>query len=326
MIQKLRKKIQIVITSILWIVLLGVLLVLNISNYNTKERHWNKVLDHMNRPGQFPKKDLSQLPFTDAGFLEQQFKHTLIVSVLLGVVGMIVLFAVAYYLSVWLVAPVKESFEKQKQFISDASHELKTPMAVIEANVEMTKKHPEQKKYYEYIHNEIWKMNRLIQEMLTMARFDSEIEHLEKKKFDVSRLAEGSCLPFESIAFEQGHPLSIQIEPQVQMYGNEQEISQVIGILLDNALKYSRPEGNITFSLKGEKGKTVIQVKNEGTPIPKEDREAIFERFYRSDKSRERSRGSFGLGLSIAKKIVENHKGCIYVKSGEDSNTFYISI
>lgn len=326
MVEKLRKKIQIVITSILWSVLLGVLILLNISNYQSKERHLHKVLDHMNKGNQFPLKDGNLRQFTDIGFLEQQFQHTLIVSIILGFIGMILLFGVAYYLSKWLAAPVKETFEKQKQFISDASHELKTPMAVLEANVEMTKKHPNEEKYYQYIHNEIWKMNRLIQEMLSMARLDSQLEKIQKKTFNLSRLTEGSCLPFECIAFEQGHPIELKIMSEVWMVGNEQEIGQVIGILLDNALKYSKSEGRIDVSLRSEKGRAVLQVRNEGIPIPKEDRERIFERFYRGDKSRERCRGSYGLGLSIAKEIVEHHRGKIYVESDAQSNCFTIKL
>ena len=228
-------------------------------------------------------------------------------------ISLVVLLGIVTVLSGWAVSPVKESLEKQKRFISDASHELKTPLAVICANADVLEKDIGQNKWLEYIKNQTVRMDGLVKDMLFLARADEGIQNGEYKEFDVGEAVLNIALEFESRAYESGKQYCYETESGILRVGNEERIKQAVAILIDNALK--RSSGEVRVTAKKDNGKAFIEVYNTGDGIDEKDYDKIFERFYRSEESRDRDSGGYGLGLSIAKSIVDSHKGKISVKS-----------
>jgi signal transduction histidine kinase len=243
------------------------------------------------------------------------------------------MFVISIFLARWAVKPINSAWEKQKQFVADASHELKTPIAIIEANTDVVLSNPddlvkEQSKWLEYIKNETQRMTKLVQQLLFIAKFDSGEERLVFENFDISELVSGMCLVFEPLIFEKGKALETGIDPDLKINGDADKIKQLVTILIDNAIKHSDENGKVYVALTEEKqkGKVKLIVANTGEPIPQESQDKIFERFYRVDKSRARATGGSGLGLSIAKTIVENHKGSINVYSRPGELTRFVVI
>ena len=247
-------------------------------------------------------------------------------SMLVGIIGFIVILWMAYALSDWLVYPVKQTLEKQKQFISDVSHELKTPIAVISANAEVLEGEMGENKWLGYIRSESDRMRGLVNNLLVLSRFDSTGEAASFEKFNLSKTLEGSAMPFECVAFEKGINFECISGENIIINGNEDSIKQVIAILIDNAIKHCYPQGEILVRLKQVRGKAVLEVSNTGDEIPKESRSRIFERFYRVDEARNSENGGHGLGLAIAKTIVEKHHGNISVECAGGFTKFKIVI
>lgn len=240
-------------------------------------------------------------------------KKIIIVSAITAILSLIIIYWVAKKVSKFIVKPVEETFEKQKQFISDASHELKTPLAVIEANVDVLENELGNNKWMKYIQNEIESMNKLINELLLLAKIENIDNVREYKQFDVSKETEIITSMFESMAYEKKVKLISDIQEHITMNGNKEDIEHILSTLIDNAIKHTEAEKEVIIELIKEKNDIIIQVKNIGQAIPKEEREKIFERFYRVDKSRNRNEKRYGLGLSIAKSTVEKYKGKIEV-------------
>lgn len=240
-------------------------------------------------------------------------KKIIIVSAITAILSLIIIYWVAKKVSKFIVKPVEETFEKQKQFISDASHELKTPLAVIEANVDVLENELGNNKWMKYIQNEIESMNKLINELLLLAKIENIDNVREYKQFDVSKETEIITSMFESMAYEKKVKLISNIQEHITMNGNKEDIEHILSTLIDNAIKHTEAEKEVIIELIKEKNDIIIQVKNIGQAIPKEEREKIFERFYRVDKSRNRNEKRYGLGLSIAKSTVEKYKGKIEV-------------
>ncbi len=221
---------------------------------------------------------------------------------------------IAFIFSVWAVKPVKTAFTKQRQFIADASHELKTPLAVINANIDVLEGEIGQNTWLEYIKSESARMNSLIKDLLLLAKYDSKENLYEFVEFDLSRSLISAILPFETLVYDQGKKLSVSIPDGVLYKGDENRIKQLILILLDNALKNSDEGDEILVKLEVNGSKKIITVYNTGTGLDNKDCEKIFERFYRADSSRARETGGYGLGLAIARTIIEAHKGKIYAE------------
>ena len=225
-------------------------------------------------------------------------------------------------------APVEKSWKQQKQLVADMSHELKTPLTVISANADIVLANrdstvAEQEKWLVYIRQETERMTKLINEMLYLAKhYDGRAEE-EMVPFDLSEAAESCTLPFESVCFENGVQFYTEIQPGLHMLGSPSAIKQVMMILLDNAVKYAGENGFVRFFLHADGDRVTLSVNNTGESIPPELIPHIFERFYRVDESRARDKGGYGLGLSIAKSIVDRHGGRITVKSdAETGSTF----
>ena len=214
-----------------------------------------------------------------------------------------------------MIRPVEEAFEKQQRFIWDASHELKTPLAVISANADVLESEIGENEYLGYIQSEVKRTDSLVKNLLTLARMDRGTADSRTAEMDLSEAVLGVLLPFESTVFEAGKTLESGIQDGVRCVGNEAMLQQLTVILLSNALKYSDPHGTIRVTLEKKNRGAELRVENTGEGIAKEDLERIFDRFYRTDASRNSETGGEGLGLAIAKSIVDVHHGRIRAES-----------
>ncbi|MEQ2457128.1 sensor histidine kinase [Flavonifractor hominis] len=248
----------------------------------------------------------------------------------IGGVSFVAFLWVSILLSKWAVRPVERAWKQQRQFVAAASHELKTPLTVILTNAELMQEpgYDEEKRerFLESILTMSRQMRRLIEQMLELARADSAEAEQAFAPVELSRLAAQAALPFEPLYFERGLTLTLDIEKEIQVMGDQAQLRQLMEILLDNAHKYSSPGGTTWVSLRRRgKGRCVLQVADEGAPIPEEELGQIFKRFYRADPARSRT-GSFGLGLSIAESIVRQHHGTIWAQSKDGINTFFVDL
>ena len=250
----------------------------------------------------------------------------LVVSVILCILSLIAIYIIAKKISRTIVKPVGETFEKQKQFISDASHELKTPLAVIEANADVLENELQDNKWIKYIQNEIESMNKLINELLTLAKIENIDSIRELNQIDLSKELEIIISMFESMAYEKEITIDSNIKENIMLKANKEDIEHIVSTLLDNAIKHTESKKQVIVELNKEKNDIIIQVKNYGEPIPEEEREKIFERFYRIDKSRNRKEKRYGLGLAIAKSTVEKYNGKIEVSHKDNFTIFKVNI
>ena len=255
----------------------------------------------------------------------KELRNTIIVAVIIGFLGIIIIYIIAEKISRIIVKPVNDSFEKQKQFISDASHELKTPLAVIEANADVLQDKVGENKWLTYIQNEVQSMNKLVNDLLVLARME-KTSNSNNQKFDLSKEIQMSVYAFESMMYEKKIKLETNINDNMEFNGDREDIKHIISILLDNAIKHTEEDKKIIVNAKKEKNNIKIEVKNQGEPIAEEERKKIFERFYRIDKSRNRNEKRYGLGLSIASGIVQKYKGTIEVDCKDGFTNFIVKI
>jgi signal transduction histidine kinase len=248
-------------------------------------------------------------------------------AVMLGVI-----FLISRFLTNRSLQPVISAFDKQTQFISDASHELKTPLTVIGTNVDLLlsnqSEDSQDAKWLKYIQTEVERMGHLTRDLLYLTQMESDdTQSLMKTTFNLSDQAEHLLLGFEGVAFEHDLIFDYEVAPDQYIVGNSEQITQVIMILLDNAVKYTPKNGHVSLTLARHSGHIQLTVSNSGPGIPESVLPHIFDRFYRADKSRSRDSGSYGLGLPIAKAIIEQHGGKIQCDSVPGSlTTFTIKI
>lgn len=235
------------------------------------------------------------------------FRYTLV----FGSVALVALFFLAVYLAKRIVKPLEESYQKQKQFISDAGHELKTPVSVVSANAELLSREIGDNQWLANIQYENERMGKLVGQLLELARTENVTPQTER--LDFSRLVAGGSLPFESVAFEKGLVLNTEITDHIIVNGNSSQLSQLVSILIDNAIRHGQRGKEVTVTLTESRGMAVLTVINDGEPIPPDKMEQLFERFYRADEARNGEDKHYGLGLAIAKAIVTVHHGKIEV-------------
>ena len=252
-----------------------------------------------------------------------------LISLLLESLGILVLleaviFFVSRLITKWITKPAAEAFERQKEFIADASHELKTPLAVIMASADEIKGSEEDAKNLENIRYESDRMSRLIAGLLNLSKLENGTDKTLYTEEDLSRILEKTCLAYEGVAFEQGVSVETEIEEGLTLKCNKEEIEQMAATILDNAVRHSYKDTSVRVKAKKVKGVINIDVINSGDPIPEEDREKIFERFYRGDKARSRQENRYGLGLAIARRIARNHNGDIKAFSENGETVFSI--
>lgn len=245
---------------------------------------------------------------------EKNSRQLLLMSVLSGSSVFVLLIILIYFVSGKAVKPISESYKKQKEFISNASHELKTPITVITATSELMEKKNGSDRLVNCIKIQSQKMSRLVNEMLTFSRLSNhEKQPDDFKKFDMSNVVRNTALYFESRAFEERKQIISNIQENISFIGNQNKIDELVGILLDNALKYSDENSQIKLNLYSEKENIILTCQNHCMNFNTDDIPFLFERFYRGDKSHSKETEGFGLGLSIAKEIVLLHKGSITV-------------
>lgn len=249
--------------------------------------------------------------FMDNTIMQESMTTLFRYTLLFGGLAILALYFLAVYLARKIVEPLEESYEKQKQFISDAGHELKTPVSVVNANAELLSREIGENQWLFNIQYENERMGKLIAQLLELARTENvtpQMEHL-----DFSRLVGGEALPFESVAFENGMLLNTTITDNIHVDGDSTQLKQLVSILVDNAIRHGVGGKEIRLSLYEERGFAKLSVINDGEEIPLEQRQKLFERFYRTDDVRNSKENHYGLGLAIAKAIVTSHKGKIEV-------------
>ena len=249
----------------------------------------------------------------------------LIKSLIILLIVEILVYYVSKMLTKRITKPAQESYEKQRDFIADASHELKTPLAVIIASSDELKSDKKNAKYVDNIKYESERMNNLIKSLLDLSKLENGVSIANYKEENISKIIERICLTFEAIAYENNVNIDINIEKDIKLKCSKEEIEKLISILLDNAIKHSYKDSSISVNLNNDKNSINLEIVNSGDPIKAGDEEKIFERFYRSDKSRKRDSNRYGLGLAIAKNIVINHNGLIKAYS-KDNKTYFTII
>ena len=263
----------------------------------------------------------------ERAFARNQIRNLLVIAAI-AIVGFLI---TSWLLAQWMVKPVARAWDKQRQFVADASHELKTPLTVILSNTDMIVSSgvitdARNRQRLDNISAESQRMRTLVESLLTLARSDSTPKLPPKTVLNLSYQVSSAMLTLEPTVYDAGHVLISDITPDLTMRANPQEITQLIEILLDNACKYSNPGSDIHLTLRQEKKDAVLSVCTEGKPLSKAECADIFERFYRSDTSRESTQG-YGLGLSIASEIVKRCGGSISAFSdGVMLNTFQIRL
>lgn len=262
------------------------------------------------------------LIIVDISNVKNNLDNNIKISLYLFVILEIIIIFISLKITDWIIKPVIESFNKQKQFIADASHELKTPLAVIIASADSLK---ENNKYVNNIKNESERMSNLIKKLLNLARLEDGFNKDNYVTSNISKAIQLTCLTYESLMFENNLKLDMNIEDNINFKCNVDEIKQLAAILLDNAIKHGNKDSTIDVLLKKYKNEITFSVSNYGDEIPKEVQTRIFERFYRGDASRNRNDNRYGLGLAIAKSIVNNHGGKITVNSSNGITTFKVT-
>lgn len=269
-------------------------------------------------------------------FMDMTMEHNVINNLLQNMLFLILgsflgIFVLSLGLAYWITKPVERAWNQQRQFVADASHELKTPLTVILSNTDMLLSHEIQsdgntQKRLENIQAESLRMKGLVEDMLYLARSDAEKKPKQLERVSISDAVMDSVLLFEALAFEKQKELDYKIEENIFVMGSMNMLKQLVEILLDNAMKYSNQGGKIRIELEKNTARSVrLMVSNSGDTMTEEQCRRIFERFYRTDPAREHN-GGYGLGLSIAASLVKELEGKIWAESKNGLNSFYVQL
>lgn len=269
-----------------------------------------------------------KLAFVDMSMEQDILRNIMRPYLHIGLAAFLLLLGASILLSRWATAPVERAWHQQRQFLSDASHELKTPLTVILSNAELLWEAgltDRPARWADNIHSEARQMKSLVEEMLTLARADNMTTHPVLSEVSLSDVADDCALAFEPVAFEAGKPLDYLIDPDTTVLGDRDKLRQVVSVLLDNAIKYGAPGGTVTLTLQKTDRSVRLTVSNPGDPIPSDQLPRLFERFYRADDSRGEQSG-FGLGLPIAAAIAAEHRGTLKAESDAISTRFIFTM
>ena len=265
-----------------------------------------------------------KLAFVDMSMEQAVLRKTMGSYLFIALASLLLLLGVSILLSRWATRPVEKAWTQQRQFLSDASHELKTPLTVILSNAELLEQaqlSDKPARWTDNILSEAGRMRSLVEEMLTLARADNMVRTAVLTEVSLSDIAADCALAFEPVAFEAGKSLDYTLAENITVLGDREKLRQLISVLLDNAIKYGADGGTVTLSLEKTDRQAKLTVSNPGDPIPPEQLGHLFERFYRADDSRGEKSG-FGLGLSIAQTIAAEHKGTLKAESDLASTRF----
>ena len=265
-----------------------------------------------------PSETETRVIFLDCGRSLGTFRTFLLTSAAVSAGGILAVFLLMVFLSGRIVKPFLENYEKQKRFITDAGHELKTPLTIIDADAEVLEMDLGENEWISDIKNQTKRLADLTGSLILLSRMEEEQTRVQMIDFPLSDIAEEVLSAFQALAKTQNKTLEGNIAPMLTMHGDERAIRQLIGILLDNAVKYSRAEGTIYLTLEKQKNAIRLCVRNTTEHISKEHIGRLFDRFYRADQSRNSQTGGYGLGLSIAAAIVGAHKGKISASSEDE--------
>ena len=271
------------------------------------------------------KKYGSLLVFVNVGRELQMFYSFLQSSILIGLIGIFAVFIIVLVFSKRAIAPIAESYEKQKQFITDAGHELKTPLAIINTNTEVLEMNYGESQWTKSIHNQVHRLSSLVESLVSLTRMDEDKYQLSNDEFSLSDLVSETAEQFREMSTLNNKELVLEIEENLNYYGNEKSIGQLVSILIDNSLKYGLKDGPITVKLTKQGKKYILQTTNRAENLSIGNYDILFERFYRADSSRNSKSEGYGIGLSVAKAIVLKQKGKITAES-PDGKTIVFTV
>lgn len=270
--------------------------------------------------------DVERIIFLDCRGELESFQSFLIASIVIPLIGFVVVFILVTFFSYQIIRPISESYEKQKRFITDAGHELKTPLTIINADADVLEMEIGENEWIEDIQKQAKRLTDLTNDLIFLTKMEEAQSAMEKIDFSISDVVSESASSFQSLAQTQNKGFTVRVESMLTLKGNERAIEQLVSILLDNALKYSPDKGEVSVSL--EKQNKIIRLEVYNTteaPLPAEDMNVIFERFYRADASRSSQTGGHGIGLSVAKAIVTAHGGKIQAGT-QDGHSLMITV
>ncbi len=313
--------------------------VVDFSNNELLSEIYNNALNTKAETGIIEEYDLRfhlrRNPFEEAIFFAdisgeiKTLRQLTYTCIFIAVLSLILFFTISVLLARWTVKPIETAWNQQKQFVADASHELKTPLTVIMTNAEMLLEgnHSAEKRmqFSESILTMSKQMRGLTESLLELARSDNHSKESSFENVDFSNLISETVLPFEPLYYEKELTLDCEIQDNITLSGDSTQLCRLADILLDNAMKYSYPSTAVTVSLKKHKDYCVFSVSSHGDTITKPELKNIFKRFYRVDKARNANH-SYGLGLSIAESIVKEHGGRIWAESVDGLNVFKVRL
>ncbi|PLX32739.1 MAG: hypothetical protein C0604_04780 [Clostridiales bacterium] len=257
------------------------------------------------------------IAFADSSLSDVIMKNLRNLWYVIGLISMGILIVFSTILSGMAIKPVEEAFEKQKQFVADSSHELKTPLSIISANADVLEMEIGQNEWLTQMKLQTRRMSGLIHDLLMLAKTEAAGENIVFSEFNLSGAVTHAVLPFEVVAYEHGRRIECEIEEDISMRGDRQSINKMMEALLDNAVKYSEKDSAISVRLFARGSKRIIEVQNRGCGVSEAQKGKLFDKFYRTDDSRARETGGYGIGLSIVKSIVDMHKGRIETEGEE---------
>lgn len=249
------------------------------------------------------------------------FRDFLLTSVGISAAGFVMVFLLLLLLSARIVRPIAQSYEKQKQFITDAGHELKTPITIIRADTDVLEADLPDSEWIADIRTQTDRLSSLTNDLIYLSRMEEEGAGPEMLDFPLSDVVSDAAQPYRAVAKAQSKTFSADVQPMLSLHGDEKSIRKLVSILLDNAMKYSPDGGTVALSLRKTGRQTLLSVTNTAENMEKGDQARLFDRFYRTDASRNSETGGFGLGLAIAKAVVDAHKGKIRAVSDGQSLT-----
>lgn len=256
----------------------------------------------------------------------QSIQNFAVNSLLVGGIFLVLVLILVSVFSKRAIRPVVESMEKQKQFITDAGHEIKTPIAIILANTEVIEMCEGESEWTRSIKNQVSRLTELVGSLLMLSKMDETRQQIEMGEVKFGKLIKEISDSFHTMLVQKNQKLELMVDEKLSVYGNEKEIRQLGTILMDNAVKYTPDGGKMRISLKRKEKMAVLDFYNECESLPQGDLNRLFDRFYRADSSRSRESGGYGIGLSVAKAVVKNHKGKISVKAQEKGILFTVKI